>query len=88
MSKCDTAKTALMVIPCEISRLAGRIKNRSWGWKDVPACQCSQENGNTHVAFLCLYLWILAAATMHPVALFAATIISAVKLKNFIRSKI
>jgi len=88
MSKCDTAKTALMVIPCEISRLAGRIKNRSWGWKDVPACQCSQENGNTHVAFLCLYLWVMAAVVQHPIAIAGAAIVTVVKIKNYIRSKI
>ena len=88
MSECNTAKTALMVLPCEVARLPGRIKNKSWGWKDTSACKCSQENGNLHILFLVGYLAAAAVLTMNPVLIAFAGIVAAVKLKNFIRSKV
>lgn len=91
----NTFKAILNCIPCEVSRLAGRIKNRDWSYKDVSACKYMDENKSAHrltvmtfVAILAFAVFASGAATWIVVLVAVlALVINLAKIKNFIRDK-
>lgn len=81
-------KAALACFPCEIARLKGRIKNKDWSWKDVPACKYMDEFKLVHRATLVvglIALGFVAYPVVGPALLIAAVILAAIKLKNTVK---